>query len=120
MRVLPLISVSLFTLLLSACNAEHPAEGSWHGTLITGGKHLDMGKVIIGSNYIEIPEIDQRYNGLSFTTSSKETFFTRKTGNVQGTDANMLAGTSGSIRFMDEKSAQMTINEIQGTITLTR
>jgi len=121
MRPLTLLSIAFLTLLLSACNEQHPAQGSWKGMLSTNGQQFDMGKVVIGADYIEIPEIEQRYEALSFTSSSNETFFGRKRGgNVQAQGDNMLAGTSGSIKFLNERKARMTINELQGIITLTR
>jgi len=113
--------IALSLLLIAACTEKHPAQGSWRGMLVTQGNTFDMGKVIIGADYIEIPDIEQRFDHLEFTTASNETFFGRqKGGDVQASGDNAGPVANGSIKFLGDATARMTIDKLQGIVKLSR
>lgn len=113
------------TLLLAGCQSDgHRAQGSWTGRLINQGITVELGKVRIGADYIDLAAIDERYEQLAFVDQDSEVRFGRKnTANFQAKSSNrQLANRypEGRVVFLDAHHARLRVNKIQGVIELTR
>ena len=118
-------TILLLTSFLYGClGTENAAEGPWEGMLVSNGSAVSIGTVYIGTNYIDLSNIGERYNQLSFENEGDKILFSRKASmRTEGDVAlsgNSLRYPNGVIKFSTKNAAIMEINKIQGFIELTR
>ncbi|OMH39107.1 hypothetical protein [Motiliproteus sp. MSK22-1] len=118
-------TIFLLSLFLYGClDNDNAAQGPWEGMLVSNGTAVSIGTVYIGDNYIDLSNIGERYNQLSFESEGNKVLFSRKASmRTEGDVAlsgNSLRYPNGTIKFSTKNAARMEINKIQGFIELTR
>jgi hypothetical protein len=89
---------------------QHAAEGRWQGDMITQGVVIDIGSVVIGADFLSLPNSNLYYSNLNADSDSTSIRYSN----------TKDPAFKARVRLIDQDSASLQITGISGYIDLSR
>ncbi len=108
-----LATLPLLMTIMTGCTEQppqHAAEGRWRGDMVSQGVVIDIGWVLIGSDYVSLLDSNRHYRGLNANRDSNS---------IRYSDSNNPA-FNARIRLIGQDSASLQISDINGYIDLSK